>query len=263
MPSTVDRILSVFGQHNVQYLLMGGQACVIYGGAEFSRDTGLALLADAANMEHVTAALLELKASIVAVPPYNPDYLKKGHAIHFVCAAAGNTRLDLMARRRNVPDFRECWHRRSTLTLPCAGDVNVMGLEDLVACKKTQREKDWPMITRLVDVNYVSAVEGDLEITPAQSQFWLRELRTPDLLLDCVRRVPEMAEQVAYTRPATAAAADAAFNAAAPHRIQELLDAEQRRERAADVIYWAPLRAELESLRHAAARGELAMGWPP
>lgn len=179
MPSTIDTILSVFGQHNVQYLLMDGQACVIYGGAEFSRDTDLALL------------------------------------------------------------------------------------EDLVACKKTQRDKDWPMITRLVDVNYVSAIEGDLEITPTRSQFWLRELRTPDFLLDCVRRMPEMAGQVARTRPATAAAADAAFNAAAPHRIQELLDAEQKRERAADVIYWAPLRAELESLRHAAARGELAMGWPP
>ena len=32
-------------KHQVQCLLMGGQACVLYGAAEFSRDTVLAILA--------------------------------------------------------------------------------------------------------------------------------------------------------------------------------------------------------------------------
>jgi len=32
-------------EHHVQCLLMGGQACVFYGAAEFSRDTDLAILA--------------------------------------------------------------------------------------------------------------------------------------------------------------------------------------------------------------------------
>ena len=36
--------------HQVRALLMGGQACVFYGAAEFSRDTALALLPDAANL---------------------------------------------------------------------------------------------------------------------------------------------------------------------------------------------------------------------
>ena len=35
--------------HRVRALLMGGQACVFYGAAEFSRDTDLAIVADAAN----------------------------------------------------------------------------------------------------------------------------------------------------------------------------------------------------------------------
>jgi len=34
----------------VRALLMGGQACVFYGAAEFSRDTDLAVVADAANL---------------------------------------------------------------------------------------------------------------------------------------------------------------------------------------------------------------------
>ena len=36
--------------HHVRALLMGGQACVFYGAAEFSRDTDFAILADAANL---------------------------------------------------------------------------------------------------------------------------------------------------------------------------------------------------------------------
>ena len=36
--------------HQVHALLMGGQACVFYGAAEFSRDTDLLILADPANL---------------------------------------------------------------------------------------------------------------------------------------------------------------------------------------------------------------------
>jgi len=36
--------------HRVRALLMGGQARVFYGAAEFSRDTDLAIVADAANL---------------------------------------------------------------------------------------------------------------------------------------------------------------------------------------------------------------------
>jgi hypothetical protein len=35
--------------HQVRALLMGGQACVFYGAAEFSRDTDLLILADPAQ----------------------------------------------------------------------------------------------------------------------------------------------------------------------------------------------------------------------
>jgi hypothetical protein len=35
---------------------MGGQACVFYGGAEFSRDTDLAILADPENLKRLQQA---------------------------------------------------------------------------------------------------------------------------------------------------------------------------------------------------------------
>ena len=45
--------------NGVRTLLMGGQACVFYGAAEFSRDTDLAVLADALNLERLARALAE------------------------------------------------------------------------------------------------------------------------------------------------------------------------------------------------------------
>ena len=37
--------------HKVRCLLMGGQACVFYGAAEFRRDSDFAILADAENLD--------------------------------------------------------------------------------------------------------------------------------------------------------------------------------------------------------------------
>jgi len=71
--------------HRVKALLMGGQACVWFGAAEFSRDTDLAVLVEPENMRRLRAALEELKAECIAVPPFDPVYLERGHAIHFRC----------------------------------------------------------------------------------------------------------------------------------------------------------------------------------
>lgn len=40
-PSPIRRVLSILRAQGVRFLLMGGQACVFYGAAEFSRDTDI------------------------------------------------------------------------------------------------------------------------------------------------------------------------------------------------------------------------------
>jgi hypothetical protein len=124
-------------------------------------------------------------------------------------------------------------------------EVDIMALPDLVHAKKTQRDKDWPMIRRLVDASYAVGVDRG-EPTAEQVTFWLRELRTPEFLRDAVVRFPAAAH--ASTRAAvqaTLAGAD----------IEGALDAERQQEVARDRAYWLPLRGELEALRHAARRG--------
>ncbi|MCY2988105.1 MAG: hypothetical protein NTY19_09620, partial [Planctomycetota bacterium] len=45
-PNPILKVLSSMKKNGVRCLLMGGQACVIYGAAEFSRDTDLVVLAE-------------------------------------------------------------------------------------------------------------------------------------------------------------------------------------------------------------------------
>ncbi len=44
--SPIPKVLSTFLKHKVKALLIGGQACILYGAAEFSRDIDLAIVQD-------------------------------------------------------------------------------------------------------------------------------------------------------------------------------------------------------------------------
>jgi len=228
---------------------MGGQACVLYGAAEFSRDTDLALLASPHNLKQLSAALHALGASVIAVPPFELQYLERGHAVHFAYddPEAGRMWLDVMARMRNVDPFPTLWEHRTTLVLEGVGEVEVLSLPDLAASKKTQRDKDWPMLRRLVEVNYLTHRD---QATDPRVEFWLLELRTPALLIEAADRFGERARQLSTRRPLlTDALARRADHVAAGLAREEAL------ERAADQVYWVPLRAELEALRRRLRRG--------
>jgi len=168
-------------------LLMGGQACVFYGAAEFSRDLDLLILADSENLGRLRAALTDLEAEPIAVPPLDAERLAKGHATHFRCRRAdvAGLRIDLMSRFRGGPEFEELWRRRTTIEVE-GNQIDLLALGDLVNAKKTQRDKDWPMIGRLMERSYF---ERDMKPSQEQIEFWLRELRTPELLVELTERI--------------------------------------------------------------------------
>ncbi len=235
-------------RHRVQALLMGGQACVFYGGAEFSRSTDLAILASPENLTRLGTALTELQAAPIAVPPLTIAHLDRGHGVHFRCQAEGveGMRVDVMSVLRGLPAFPALWDRRTTVTAAGA-TYELMALPDLVLAKKTQRDKDWPMIRRLVEASWF---EHRAAPTEAQVTFWLRELRTPNILIDVVRANPATTAAMIPHRPLLADAA-----AGREDSLAESLLAEERTERALDRDYWRPLRTELEQLRRARRPG--------
>ena len=230
-------------EHQVQCLLMGGQACVLYGAAEFSRDTDLAILASEENAERLTKAMQALEAEVIAVPPFLLQHLHAGHAVHFRCRhpEAEGMRVDVMSRMRGVTDFPTLWERRTTLVMDDGTLCDLLSLGDLVQAKKTQRDKDWPMIRRLVEANYFANRGAP---SPEQLTFWFQELRTPELLRDLALANPALAKEAAVTRALIRLAISDDVPA-----LTVMLEDEERQERLEDKAYWQPLKQELERLR--------------
>lgn len=220
---------------------MGGQACVFYGAAEFSRDIDLLVLTEPTNVALICKALDDLVAHSIAVPPFDPAYLDRGHALHFRCTRedVAGLRIDLMSSLRGVDGFKQLWDRRTTIEVD-GETVELLSPADLVLAKKTQRDKDWPMIQRLVEQSYF---QNEPTTDATLIEYWLQELRTPELLINLVLSHPEAART--STRPAV----EAAFSGNLEN-VTDALDLEQREERRKDREYWEPLKRELEQLRH-------------
>jgi len=122
-------------------LLMGGQACVFYGAAEFSRYLDLLILASPENLENLRTALIDLKAESIAVTPFDAAWLVKGHTFHFRCHHddVAGLRIDVMSRYRGAPEFEELWNRRTVFEV--GGEpVPLLVLEDL---EERRRDREY------------------------------------------------------------------------------------------------------------------------
>jgi hypothetical protein len=218
---------------------MGGQACVLYGAAEFSRDTDLVISPSADNLARLEVAMKDLQADRIAVPPMGQTYLDSGLAVHFRCRhpEAAGPRVDIMTTMRGVDPFPALWERRSSLEVH-QQIVEVLALPDLVRAKKTQRDKDWPMLSRLVESNYFTFRHDPNE---ARIHFWLTELRNAALLLQVGLSFPQQRAKIEAARPLLSLTSESELRTA--------LLVEEAQERALDVAYWLPLKAELERLR--------------
>jgi hypothetical protein len=222
---------------------MGGQACVFYGAAEFSRDCDIVVLADEANFDRLRAALAELKANCIAIPPFDTKLLERGHAVHFRCQhpEALNMRIDVMTRMRGVDGFDAIWDRCTVLADAAGNQFQIMGIHDLIKAKKTQRDKDWPMIRRLVESHY-DFYRNDA--TNERIAFWIMESRTPEMLIALAADFSDVARALVPRRPLLSEAF-----AASRRAIETGLRTEELAEKEADRAYWEPLKRELEQLR--------------
>jgi hypothetical protein len=142
-----------------------------------------------------------------------------------------------------LPDFSVLWSRRTTITESNGDEIHLLSVPDLVDAKKTQRSKDWPMISALVEGHYEQHAS---EPNPHRIEFWLRESRVADRLLDLAARFPGEAAAMVSARPLLSLSITPDLP-----RLREALDAEVRAEQEKDRIYWEPLKREMEEFRRA------------
>lgn len=243
IPNPIHKVLSTLSSHEVKHLLMGGQACVFYGAAEFSRDCDIVIVADPPNLLKLTAAIKELQAECIAVPPMEWEHLGRGHAIHFRCGHpdAKGIRLDIMTKMRGCGEFESLWEQRVSIEDENGFVYELLGIEDLVKAKKTQREKDWPMIRRLVDAHYDEFCEAP---TDDRIRFWLRECRSPEILIMLAESSPRLLSEMHLVRPLLSEA-----RSGNEEGLNRQLELEKKEEMKIDAEYWRPLMKELEAMR--------------
>lgn len=242
-PNPILKVLSTFKKHKVKSLLIGGQACIIYGAAEFSRDSDFVILCNSENIKHLKKALNELKAEPIYFPSLKAEYLERGHACHFRCKARDvlGLRVDIMSNMRGCEAFEKLWTRRKTINIKNNSAIDVIGITDLVQSKKTQRDKDWFMLKQLVENDINSRNNPSKE----KIKWWLIESRSADSLIRLSKKYSALAKECLKKRPL--------LKSAIMPNAQKLnigLNEEELIERQKDIEYWAPLKQELEALRH-------------
>ena len=135
----------------VAYLLISGQATVLYGAATFSEDIDLWIEPSPNNVERFRAALHEVNARYYKLtPPLEARYLSQGHGFHFLLggSSAEAAFIDVMGRppptRTFVAAQTDSRHFETEW-----GRLPTIGLRDLIELKKTQRLADYPIESAL------------------------------------------------------------------------------------------------------------------
>lgn len=145
-------LFRTFEAHRVRYLVISGQACVLYGAAFFSQDLDLWIRPTRSNVTVLIEALRRLKARLHKLtPPLTLPNFRRGHGFHFRVPQPGSTDLflDIMGQPPRVGGFDGAWKRAEGMKSPW-GRLPVVSIEDLVEIKKTNRLADYEVITRLV-----------------------------------------------------------------------------------------------------------------
>lgn len=143
-------LFRAFSAHRVRYLVIGGQATILYGAAHFSQDLDLWIEPGDSNVRRFVAALESLNARVHKLtPPLTRAYLDRGHGFHFLIPLReGAVYLDVMGHPPRVGRFASAWRSSESMQTPW-GKLSVVSIPNLVDLKKTNRPSDYDVITRL------------------------------------------------------------------------------------------------------------------
>jgi hypothetical protein len=145
------RLFRSFERSAVDYLLISGQASVLYGAATFSEDIDIWIRPSRLNLARLLRSLAACRARVHKLtPPLTLGHAEAGHGFHFLVPARPQPAyLDVMAAPPRVRSF-DAARRRARAMATDWGLLPVVSIEDLVALKQTRRLSDYEVISNLV-----------------------------------------------------------------------------------------------------------------
>jgi len=147
----LPRLVELFHQHHVKYLLIGGSAAILLGSPQVTYDIDLCYERDAANLERLAAALKTLHPSLRGAPPDLP-FLLDARSLALGSNFTFNTDigpLDLLGYVEPLGGYEQLLPGSESVRL---GEIEVrfMGLDDLITVKRhIRRPKDQVALLQL------------------------------------------------------------------------------------------------------------------
>lgn len=244
---------------DTRYLLVSGQATILYGAATFSEDIDLWVDPEQENLDRLARALQACSATYYKLtPPLHAVYAARRHGFHFLLPASSDglpSFLDVMGYPPRVGSFAEAFNRSRVFDTDW-GRLPSVGIPDLVELKKTQRPRDYPIISRLV----LAFLRGKGDAANDSERAWA---------LDNMFSVPEF-KRLVIDHADTIGAIDSTHGplqlaADVLHRqellpealeddVEDYFDAKAAPLRKADRHFWRPVIDDLRQLR---AEGQL------
>ncbi|MBI4821016.1 MAG: hypothetical protein HY791_32450 [Deltaproteobacteria bacterium] len=238
-------------RRGVRYLLISGQASVIYGAAAFSEDVDLWVQPTAASVAGLVESLRDVAARIHKLTPaLTVRNMRFGHGFHFrIPGRPLATYLDIMGRPPRVKSFEAASRRASKLETDW-GVIPVVRIEELVELKKTRRMADYDVISRLVRIRLEQG-----RVTLRTLRWALDNSFRVEDVLAILSDDPRGRQIAARSRRAWVAklASCKAPGAADLDRAQDQLALELAQIQRSDVKYWSPVIEELKEMRRSGA----------
>jgi len=248
----IESFFQSLEQERVAYLLISGQATILYGAAMFSEDIDLWVEPSVSNIEPLRRVMHAVGATYYKLtPPLDETTLVRGHGFHFRLPDEPEVYVDVMGQPPRVPIFSEVLPDAVEMTTAW-GRIPTIGIKHLVALKTTQRLEDYPVITQLV-LRYMERTAAPDE---ADFRWALDNLYTADALVEFLRAHPDASGLCGQLIPV---GSDIARQMVAGEDIEEPLRMDLERwfgermlvRRQSDREYWREIIKELRGFRRA------------
>jgi hypothetical protein len=239
-------------ERGVEYLLISGQAAVLYGAATFSEDIDLWINPTSENRDRLLKVLRDCQAHYYKLTPEpTVEHFQRGHGFHFLLPGQNESAifLDVMGNPPRVGPFAASLATARWMETEW-GTLRTIGLKPLVELKKTQRLEDYPVISKLTlawfDQPECAQTPDDLRWA-LPNIFTLSELRT--FFIEHPEAAALPAENPEIKEFARMLLAQDEVAESLEHRVTEQLQHRIADLQQADRRYWRDIIADLKRLR--------------
>jgi hypothetical protein len=237
-------LFRAFEREGVRYLVISGQACILYGASQFTEDLDVWIQPTLKNLRSFLRAMARVKARVYKLtPPLTLKNVRTGHGFHF--RIGRELFVDVMGCPPRVGRFRDAASRARELETDW-GVLPVSAPEDLVLLKRTNRPADYEAVSNLVRFRVME--DGD---DPAVLRWALSNTFDAGDLADFtvlaagkLRKWPSRpALRALLPVPSSSRVRDRRIRSAARLLAIEMGDVQERGRR-----YWRPILADLKRL---------------